>query len=65
MVSGNGERNYRSVIIREVAMPPVCYNSLTDILQGGKEGLLMTIHSELIAGHYTTTGRDQRKELNG
>lgn len=25
----------------------------------------MEIHSELIAGHYTTAGRDWRKELNG
>lgn len=69
MVGGSGERNYRSVIITEVAVPPVCYNfsNRAVCLHAGwkRKGLLMAIHSELIAGHYTTTGRDQRKGLNG
>lgn len=69
VVGGSSKRNYRSVLTRVVAEPPVCFNSSKGAvcLVAGWEGkgLLMEIHSELIAGHYTTTGRDQRKELNG
>ena len=64
-MGSSGEGNYRSVITREAVRPPVCLEPFASV-QGGKEkGLLMEIHSELIAGHYTTTGRDQRKQLNG
>lgn len=63
------KRNYRSVITRKDVEPPVCFNfsRRAVCLSAGWEGkgLLMEIHLELIAGHYTTTGRDQRKELNG
>lgn len=69
VVGVRSKRNYRSVITRKEAEPPVCFNfsRRAVCLGAGREGkgLLMEIHSELIAGHYTTTGRDQRKELNG
>lgn len=69
MVGVRSKRNYRSVITRKEVEPPVCFNfsRRAVCLSAGREGkgLLMEIHSELIAGHYTTTGRDQRKELNG
>lgn len=69
LVGGGSETNYRSVITRGEAEPPVCFNSSRRAvcLGAGREGkgLLMETHSELIAGHYTSTGRDQRKELNG
>lgn len=69
MVGGGCKRNYRSVITREEAESPVCFNFSNGAVCLGagweRKGLLMEIHSELIAGHYTTTGRDQRKELNG
>lgn len=69
MVGVRSKKNYRSVITRKEVEPPVCFNfsRRAVCLSAGREGkgLLMEIHSELIAGHYTTTGRDQRKELNG
>lgn len=69
MVGVRSKRNYRSVITRKEVEPPVCFNfsHRAVCLSAGREGkgLLMEIHSELIAGHYTTTGRDQRKEFNG
>lgn len=69
MVGGRSKRNYRSIITREEAEPPMCFNfSHRAVWLGAAregKGLLMEIHSELIAGHYTTAGRDWRKELNG
>lgn len=69
MLGSSCKESYRPVITREVVLPPVCYNFFNRAvcLSAGWEwkGLLMEIHSELIAGHYTTIGRDQKKELNG
>lgn len=69
MLGSTCKESYRSTITREVLSPPVCYNFFNRAvcLSAGWEwkGLLMEIHSELIAGHYTTIGRDQKKELNG
>lgn len=64
VAGGSSKKNYRSVITRALAEPPACFNFSNGAvcLGAGREGkgLLMEMHSELIAGHYTTTGRDQR-----
>lgn len=68
-VGGGRKRDNRSVITRAVAAPPARFNLSNGavLLAAAREGkgLLMETHSQLIAGHYTTTGRDRRKGLNG